>query len=64
MNPLVLLAIQEAPNVIALLKSAFAKSHPGDPEPTDAEVISAYESAFASSLAQDEAWLASHPADV
>ena len=61
MGTLLQLAITEAPNVIALLKDAFKKSNPGDPEPTDAEVIAAYNSAFASSIAKDDAWLAAHP---
>lgn len=61
MNPLFQLAIQETPAIIALLKEAFAKSNPDAPTPTDEEVIAAYESAFRSSLAKDEAWLAAHP---
>jgi len=61
MSPLVLLALQQAPAIIALFKAAFRHAHPDDPVPTDAEVIAAYESAFASSLAKDEAWLAAHP---
>jgi hypothetical protein len=63
MNPLVLLAIQEAPTIIATLKSLFAKAHPGDPEPTNEEVIAAYQQALASSLAKDDDWLSQHPTD-
>ena len=55
------IAIQEAPAVFAYLRGAFAATHPGDPQPTDAEVIAAYEAAFASSVAKDDAWLAAHP---
>lgn len=61
MNPLIALAIQEAPGIIALLKDAFKRDNPDAPVPTDEEVIAAYESAFRSSLAKDEAWLAAHP---
>jgi hypothetical protein len=62
MNPeLVNLAIQEAPAVIGALKSLFGKSNPGAPEPTSEEVIAAFNSAFASSVAKDEAYLAIHP---
>ena len=61
MNPLALLAIQEAPAIIAYLKLQFGKKNPTAPQPTDAEVIAAYESAFASSVARDVNWLAAHP---
>lgn len=62
MNPqLVTLAIQETPAIIDGLKALFAKQQPDAPVPTDAEIIAAYQSAFVSSLAKDEAWLAAHP---
>ena len=62
MNPaLVQLAIQEAPTAIALIKDLFKKQNPNEPIPTDAEVIAAYQSAFASSLAKDDVWLSAHP---
>lgn len=61
MNNLVNIAIAETPAIIEFLKSAFAKAHPNDPAPTDADVIAAYQSAFASSIAKDDAWLAAHP---
>lgn len=60
-DSLVQLAIQETPAVFALLKEAFAKKHPGADEPTSAEIIASYQSAFESSVAKDEAWLAAHP---
>ncbi len=58
---LLALAIQQTPAIIELLKGAFKHAAPGDPEPTDAEVIAAYESAFQSSILKDDAWLATHP---
>ena len=62
MNPaLIQLAIQETPAIVAALKGLFAKQNPNEPAPTDAEVIAAYQSAFASSLARDDQWLATHP---
>ncbi len=58
---LLALAIQETPALIARIKEVFGKQNPGVPPPTDAEVIAAYEAAFASSLAKDDAWLKAHP---
>lgn len=58
---LLALALQETPAIIGGLKALFAKTNPGAPVPTDAEIIAAYQSAFVSSLAKDEAWLAAHP---
>ena len=57
---LIALAIQETPGLIAALKTAFVSAHPGEPEPTSDEVISAYEAAFVSSIAKDENWLKIH----
>jgi hypothetical protein len=54
------LAIQETPALIAGIKSLFAKDNPDEPLPTNDEVIAAFDSAFRSSLAKDEAWLAVH----
>lgn len=61
MNPLILLAIQETPSLIAYFRELFHKNNPADPVPTEAEIFAAFESAFQSSLAQDAAWLAAHP---
>jgi len=62
MNPLIALALQETPAILATLKALFATQNPDAPVPTDAEVIAAYQTAFVSSLAKDDAWLAAHPA--
>jgi hypothetical protein len=61
MNPLLKIAIQEAPAVIAMLRGLFQQKNPSAPVPTDAEVFAAFEKAFNSSLAKDNAWLAAHP---
>jgi hypothetical protein len=58
--PLVLLAIKEAPGIIRSLREAFARHHPDEPQPTDEEVIAAFDAAFKSSLAKDELWLRLH----
>lgn len=58
---LIALAIQETPALIEGFKKLFAQHNPAAPEPTSEEVIAAYQSAFASSLAKDEVWLAAHP---
>lgn len=60
-NQLITLAIQETPQLIEGLKSLFHRKNPTEPVPTSEEVIDAFNSAFASSLAKDEAWLAAHP---
>ncbi len=63
MNPqIIALAIEELPQLIGFFKGLFAAKNPGAPIPTDAEVIAAYLSALASSLAKDSDWLATHPA--
>jgi hypothetical protein len=61
---LIQLAIQETPAVIAGIKSLFARDNPNEPQPTNEEVIAAFNAAFASSLAKDENWLALHPEPV
>lgn len=53
-------AIAELPGVISWLKSAFAKAHPDQPQPTSEEVIAAYQAAYTQSLAIDDAILAQH----
>lgn len=62
MDPaLVALAIREIPTVIDGIKALFARHHPDQPQPTSEEVMAALESAFQSSLARGDAWLAAHP---
>lgn len=57
---LVTVAIEQLPNVIALLKSAFTKTAPDAPQPTSEEVLAAYQAALGSSLAKDADWLSNH----
>lgn len=61
MTTLIALAIKEVPAVIALLKARYSQQHPDAEVPTDEEVLAAYATAFQSSLAKDEEWLAAHP---
>lgn len=61
MNPLLALALQETPTIIDALVKKFSAAHPDEPTPTSEEVIAAYQQAFTSSLAKDDAWLAAHP---
>lgn len=49
------------PSVIGLVQTFFASRNPEQPPPTSAEVLLAFNSAVAKSLAADEAWLAAHP---
>ena len=49
------------PGIFALIRANHAAAHPGAPEPTSAEVIAAFETAVAESLARGDAWLAAHP---
>lgn len=61
MGAITAVLIQNMPALIALGRELFAKENPDAPIPTDEEVIAAWLSAAASSLAKDEAWLAAHP---
>ncbi len=62
MNPqLLAVAVENIPGIVALLKSAFAKKHPDQPQPSGAEIVAAYEQAFRDDLAADDAYLNSHP---
>ncbi len=64
MNPALLtVAITELPALIGFLRVAFTKAHPGDPLPTEEDVLAAYRTAIESSLAKDDQWLAVHPKD-
>ena len=57
---LLALAIQELPLIIGLLKGAFKRDNPQAPPPTDAEVLAAWNAAFAKSLSEDQEYLATH----
>jgi hypothetical protein len=58
---LLAIAIQQVPALLQFLKDIHQDKNPGAPVPSDAEVVEAYQAAFASSLAKDAAWLAQHP---
>jgi hypothetical protein len=51
------------PGIIALIKAKQAAANPGVPPPTSEEVIAAFETAVAQSLARGDAWLSAHPSE-
>lgn len=55
------LAITQLPAIVQGFKEAFVKQHPDLPAPTSEDVIAAFNTAYAQSLAVDDAWLADHP---
>lgn len=61
MNPLVTTITAVLPGIIALIKANHAAANPDAPVPTSDDVIAAFESAVAQSLARGDAWLAAHP---
>jgi hypothetical protein len=58
---LIQVAVTMVPSIIDWLREAFRKENPTLPQPTDAEIIAAYNVAFVSSLAKDDTWLQAHP---
>lgn len=60
-DKLITLAIQQAPAIIAGLQALFRQENPGAPQPTEVDVIAAFNAAFISSLVKDDKWLAEHP---
>ena len=61
MGALIPLIIQELPGILQAVRDTFGDRNPGVPPPTDEEILAAFESAFQSSRAKDDAWLAAHP---
>lgn len=61
MNPLLQLIIGQLPGLVQTIRDLLRRRDPNAPEPTDAEVLAAFQEAIASSLAKDEQWLAAHP---
>lgn len=59
---LVSVLTEEAPAIIGLVQSLFAKRHPDQPVPTSEEVIAAWETLYAADLAKDEQLLKDNPA--
>jgi len=62
-NAIIALVTAILPSVVTLIQALAAHQNPGEPPPTSAEVLEAFASACASSLAVDEEWLAAHPPD-
>lgn len=61
LTPLEQVMIDELPSIIGFAKSVFKAKNPDAPEPTSEQVIAAFNTAGASSLAVDDNWLAAHP---
>lgn len=61
---LVELAVQEAPALLALLKTSFRKENPDAPEPTSEQVAAAYKQALQAAVAEEEASLTALRASV
>ena len=55
------LLISELPAVAGFVRGLWRDAHPDIPEPTDAEVLAAFESAYAASRAKDDVLLAESP---
>jgi hypothetical protein len=61
LQPLVGVAIQILPDIIAMLRTKAATADPSAPAVDDATALAALMSAVASSVAKDDRWLAAHP---
>ena len=60
-SALISLAVQEAPVLISYIRSLFARQNQAAPVLTDADIIAAFQAAFAKSTQIDKDWLAAHP---
>lgn len=49
------------PGIVALIRATHVAQNPGVPQPTSEDIVSAFETAVAASLARGELWLAGHP---
>jgi len=54
--------ISVIPMIIDFIKSIHSVANPTNPPLTDAQVLDILQKLAAKTIAQDEAWLASHPA--
>mgnify|MGYP001559997803 CR=1 FL=1 len=61
MNPLITVALQQLPAVIAAIQAHRAQANPDLPPLTDAEAIAICRQALDSTEAKDDLWLATHP---
>ena len=65
MNPqLIQLLIAETPNIVEGIKALFKKKNPDAPQPTSADIIAAFEQAYADSNAKDEMLKAALQAEI
>ncbi len=56
-------ALNSLPAILALIQAERARTNPGEPAPTDAEVFAALREAVGSVVAKGDAWKASHPVE-
>jgi len=61
MGAIVPLVIEELPGILEIVKGIFSNANPEVTPPTDEEIMAAFEQAFQSSRAKDDAWLQAHP---
>ena len=60
---LMAVGVSVLPEAIKLLKDAFKKKNPTEPEPADTEVLAVYHQLVQDELAHDAHYLATHPAE-
>lgn len=61
LNTLVPLILNALPSIISLIQTLHGVAHPSVAAPTDTQVVSALQTAAASTLAKDATWQAQHP---
>lgn len=61
MGALIESALTALPGIITAFRSNHAAANPGEPEPTEEQVLRALLVAVTSSIAKDDTWLGAHP---
>lgn len=61
LKPIIGVAIQILPDVLAMLRAKHASEHPDAPALTDEQAQAALAAAVQSSIAKDDAWILAHP---